>query len=619
MPIDQVFGLSATDRQSADERHWRAFGRRFLLCLRVSVVKMPEQPLFLARPHRILEIHRRMERFVLRPVERRPSASSPFGVTLLGAYVRLSDAGLGCPDWPGCYGHLVVRVPITPSPPRTRPILPARSTAQGLGKRWCTVYLAGSLGLASLALALIGWRHRRSGLPVVLPTVLVGLVAFQALLGMWTVTLLVNPAIVTAHLAGGMATLALLWWLTLRQGRLWTAPTGAGRRSPRPWAILGIALVVVQICSRLDQLELRRAPPAPSSPRATAANGGPAADFAEGFTLWRPLGVDYEFGVLDSPARTAIHLAHRLGRPGRRHPGRRARGLGDPQRRVGRGAPHRGSAAGDPRPAGRARHHQRPRQLPLPVAVAHSGGAGAPAARAGESGTRADAGRTPAAHPARGDDHDATSLARPADRCRRAASRAHGSARASSCPISHRVRPRPRLPPAPLLPQPRALTPFALTGRRGPPFTEASLQGRWTLLAFGYASCPDVLPAASGLVPRHPSPPRGARAGRGGAVRVRLGRSRARRPRTPRDYVRLLQSAFLGATGPHPELQRLTRQLGVLYQRAGDGDSAVGYLVDHAASLLLVDPQGRFTAVFSAPHAALAMAADIAALVADGR
>jgi len=99
------------------------------------------------------------------------------------------------------------------------------------GKAWKEMvhrYLAGSLGLAILALALIAWRNRRHQLPVVLPTVLVGLVGFQALLGMWTVTLLVNPAIVTAHLAGGMATLALLWWLTLRQGRLWAAPMGRG-------------------------------------------------------------------------------------------------------------------------------------------------------------------------------------------------------------------------------------------------------------------------------------------------------------------------------------------------------------------------------------------------------
>jgi cytochrome c oxidase assembly protein subunit 15 len=234
-------------------------------------------------------------------------------VILLGAYVRLSDAGLGCPDWPGCYGHLVV-----PSADHAVAAANEAHPARPLdsGKAWKEMvhrYLAGSLGLAILALALIGWRHRRSGLPVVLPTVLVGLVAFQALLGMWTVTLLVNPAIVTAHLAGGMATLALLWWVTLRQGRLWTAPTRAGRRVPRPWAILGLALVVVQILLGGWTSSNYAALACTEFPTCHGGQWWPAADFAEGFTLWRPLGVDYEFGVLDSPARTAIHLAHRLG------------------------------------------------------------------------------------------------------------------------------------------------------------------------------------------------------------------------------------------------------------------------------------------------------------------
>ena len=89
-------------------------------------------------------------------------------------------------------------------------------------------------------LAGIAWRyHRRTGLPVGVPTLLVALVIFQGLLGMWTVTLLVKPAIVTAHLAGGMATLALLWWLVLRLGGLCTAPLNPSLAAPpdrvAPW------------------------------------------------------------------------------------------------------------------------------------------------------------------------------------------------------------------------------------------------------------------------------------------------------------------------------------------------------------------------------------------------
>lgn len=234
-------------------------------------------------------------------------------VILLGAYVRLSDAGLGCPDWPGCYGHLVV--------PSSDHAIAAANDAHPArpvdsGKAWKEMvhrYLAGGLGLAILALAAIAWRNRGRGLPVVLPTVLLGLVVFQALLGMWTVTLLVNPAIVTAHLAGGMATLALLWWLALRQGRLWIGHDTGRRGRPRPWAILGLLLVVGQMLLGGWTSSNYAALACTEFPTCHGGEWWPAADFAEGFTLWRPLGVDYEFGVLDNPARTAIHLAHRLG------------------------------------------------------------------------------------------------------------------------------------------------------------------------------------------------------------------------------------------------------------------------------------------------------------------
>jgi cytochrome c oxidase assembly protein subunit 15 len=235
-----------------------------------------------------------------------------FCVILLGAYVRLSDAGLGCPDWPGCYGHLVAptserAIAAANEAHPARPVHSAKAWKEMMHR-----YLAGSLGLAILALAVVAWRNRPSGFPVVLPTVLVGLVAFQALLGMWTVTLLVNPAIVTAHLAGGVTTLALLWWLMLRQGRPWSLATGKSS-SLRPWAVLGLVLVACQILLGGWTSSNYAALACTEFPTCHSGQWWPAADFGEGFTLWRPLGVDYEFGVLDNPARTAIHLAHRMG------------------------------------------------------------------------------------------------------------------------------------------------------------------------------------------------------------------------------------------------------------------------------------------------------------------
>ncbi len=170
-----------------------------------------------------------------------------------------------------------------------------------------------------------------------------------------------------------------------------------------------------------------------------------------------------------------------------------------------------------------------------------------------------------------------------------------------------------------LLPQRRSLTPFTLTDTDGAPLDQAALQGRWTLLAFGYASCPDVCPLL--LQSFRDIQRRLAERELGAAVRFVFVSVDPERDDLPRlkEYVRYFNPTFVGATGPHTELQQLTRQLGVLYQRAPGEESALGYLVDHSASMLLIDPQGRLTALFSTPHDAAAIAADIAGLVAEGR
>lgn len=169
-----------------------------------------------------------------------------------------------------------------------------------------------------------------------------------------------------------------------------------------------------------------------------------------------------------------------------------------------------------------------------------------------------------------------------------------------------------------LLPQRRALTPFALTDTNGAPFDQTALQGRWTLLAFGYASCPDVCPLL--LQSFRDIQRRLAERDRGDAVRFVFVSVDPERDDLGHleEYVRYFNPAFVGATGPHPELQRLTRQLGVLYQRASGEEGALGYLVDHTATMLLVDPLGRLTALFSTPHDAAAIAADIGGLVEAG-
>ncbi|HUQ51931.1 MAG TPA: COX15/CtaA family protein [Gammaproteobacteria bacterium] len=230
-------------------------------------------------------------------------------VVMLGAYVRLSDAGLGCPDWPGCYGRLVVPHPATTAEELgsefTRPL--------EAGKAWREMihrYLASTLGLICVALAAIAWRNRRDPKqPWRAPLALVALVIFQGLLGMWTVTLLLKPIVVVAHLLGGFATLALLASLGRWRATRFPQPTAAVR-------LLGVAAasaLVLQISLGGWTSANYAALACPDFPTCQTQWWPAIADFDEGFVLWRGIGIDYEGGVLDHPARVAVHFTHRLG------------------------------------------------------------------------------------------------------------------------------------------------------------------------------------------------------------------------------------------------------------------------------------------------------------------
>jgi cytochrome c oxidase assembly protein subunit 15 len=161
------------------------------------------------------------------------AAALALGIVILGAYVRLNDAGLGCPDWPGCYGHVGV-------PEASADIEKAVQAFPGKPvephKAWLEMihrYFATSLGFLILALSVLAWRQRKPGSIPWLPTALVGVVIFQGMLGMWTVTLLLKPVIVSLHLIGGMTTFALLSVMALRQTNIAEAN---GRRRPQTWS-----------------------------------------------------------------------------------------------------------------------------------------------------------------------------------------------------------------------------------------------------------------------------------------------------------------------------------------------------------------------------------------------
>lgn len=233
-------------------------------------------------------------------------------VVLLGAYTRLGDAGLGCPDWPTCYGHIDVpeaahEVAEAEEAFPQRPVEAAKAWKEMVHR-----YFAGTLGLVILALMLIRVLSQRIERPGKgLPVVLVALVIFQAALGMWTVTLLLKPVVVMGHLLGGFATLALLWLMVSMQ-RQWFNYDSSALGNLKPLAWIGLILLIAQI-SLGGWTSSNYAALACTDFPTCHGQWLPEADFAEGFVLWRGLGVNYEFGVLDNPARVAIHLTHRIG------------------------------------------------------------------------------------------------------------------------------------------------------------------------------------------------------------------------------------------------------------------------------------------------------------------
>ncbi|HET8942117.1 MAG TPA: COX15/CtaA family protein [Rudaea sp.] len=278
-------------------------------------------------------------------------------VIVFGAFVRLSNAGLSCPDWPTCYGHVAW-------PQQSSAIAQADAAFPNrpveTHKAWREQthrFLAGTLGLLVLALALCAtWKSRHCMAAVFAAVVFIGVgiplyisahyvlssvfamlgellllvtalawqgeswrrvavltlavVCFQALLGMWTVTWLLKPIVVSAHLLGGMATFALLAWIA---SRISTDRFKANSAHLRVIVRFGVVLLACQIAlggwTSSNYAALACGLDFPTC----LGHWWPAVDFHQGFVLWRGIGVDYEGGILDGPARTAIQIAHRIG------------------------------------------------------------------------------------------------------------------------------------------------------------------------------------------------------------------------------------------------------------------------------------------------------------------
>lgn len=234
-------------------------------------------------------------------------------VVALGAYTRLKDAGLGCPDWPGCYGHIAV--------PRSEAAIEKANSAYPhrpveAHKAWPEMihrYFASSLGLVIIGILILSLRQRarNPATPVKLPVFLFLLVVFQGLLGKWTVTLGLFPPVVMAHLLGGFTTLCLLFLLALR---LYFPPRVKQGSSPAmKWGIAAIVILALQIALG-GWTAANYAATVCSELPICQAGWSQHVNLQDAFQFWGH-GVDnYEFATHIGPdAKITIHVAHRIG------------------------------------------------------------------------------------------------------------------------------------------------------------------------------------------------------------------------------------------------------------------------------------------------------------------
>ena len=236
-----------------------------------------------------------------------------FDLVLFGAFTRLTDSGLGCPDWPGCYASaspLGAQAEIDAA----QTLMPTGAVTEG--KAWIEMihrYLASSVGVLILVLCVLSWRQasRQEGASVSpwWATATLAWVCMQGAFGAFTVTMKLFPAIVTLHLLGGLGLLMLL--ARSAQGYRWQ-PLRLGRRLHlAAWLLLILSVAQVSLGGWVSTNYAVLA--CPEFPSCQGGQWWPEMDFKNGFTIWRALGVRADGGWLPFSALTAIHMTHRLG------------------------------------------------------------------------------------------------------------------------------------------------------------------------------------------------------------------------------------------------------------------------------------------------------------------
>lgn len=238
-----------------------------------------------------------------------------FDLIMFGAFTRLTDSGLGCPDWPGCYGHA--------NPLQAHAHISAAQLALPSGpvtamKAWIEMihrYFAMAVGVLIIALTVIAWRNWRHAargdarFSPWLPSFLLAFVCLQGAFGAWTVTLKLQPLIVTIHLLLGMGLLGLLTWLAASQDA--HPPLREGARGMRIAATLALVALALQIALG-GWVSTNYAALACNDFPYCQGSWVPAMDFDNGFTLWRHLGKTADGEFLPFPALVAIHWIHRM-------------------------------------------------------------------------------------------------------------------------------------------------------------------------------------------------------------------------------------------------------------------------------------------------------------------
>ncbi|WP_339050861.1 COX15/CtaA family protein [Rickettsiella endosymbiont of Xylota segnis] len=232
-----------------------------------------------------------------------------FIVVQLGALTRLKDAGLGCPDWPGCYGKLTLpnkSIQLKNGPYSGQMLIPEKAWPEMIHR-----YAAATLVILCFAgVVLIIYKYKLPQQPIWIATSLLFLLFLQGLLGKWTVTLRLHPLVVMSHLLGGLALLSLLWLLILRLNPL-SMRQSFGEHKLRSWTTLGLLLIVIQIGLGGWTSANYAAFVCPDFPQCQG-QWWPTMNFSEGFHLWLNTNLTYEGGILSQTARTAIQMSHRI-------------------------------------------------------------------------------------------------------------------------------------------------------------------------------------------------------------------------------------------------------------------------------------------------------------------